>query len=255
MIYQTQYSGTSGNFNYIIRTFFNEPVHLHQSFELLVNLSGEVHLTVDAQSYQLRENDAMLIFPNQLHQLQAESCHCILCIFSAELVSAYSSGHEGVVPVCNQFVPDPQRRDILRSMNRNSPIEDIKGALYLMCGWFDRGAEYHPRQYKHGALLHDIFMFVEKNFRGDCSVETLAKQMGYSENYLSRYFMKAIGMSFHSYVTQYRLEQVCYLMRNTNEPILRCAMDCGFTSLRSFNRNFGLYIGMTPTEYREQMNP
>ena len=32
-------------------------------------------------------------------------------------------------------------------------------------------------------------------------------------------------------------------------------MDCGFTSLRSFNRNFGLYIGMTPTEYREQMNP
>jgi len=110
------------------------------------------------------------------------------------------------------------------------------------------------RQYKHGALLHDSFMFVEKNFRGDCSVETLAKQMGYSGNYLSRYFMKSIGMSFHSYVTQYRLEQVCYLMRNTNEPILRCAMDCGFTSLRSFNRNFGLYIGMTPTEYREQMN-
>jgi AraC-like DNA-binding protein len=28
-------------------------------------------------------------------------------------------------------------------------------------------------------------------------------------------------------------------------------MDSGFTSLRSFNRNFSLYIGMTPTEYRE----
>ena len=254
MIYQTQYSGTSGNLNYIIRTFFNEPVHLHQSFELLVNLSGEVHLTVDAQSYQLRENDAVLIFPNQLHQLQAESCHCILCIFSAELVSAYSSGHEGVVPVCNQFVPDPLRLEILRGVNRTSPVEDIKGALYLMCGWFDRGAEYRPRQYKHGALLHDIFMFVEKNFCGDCSVEMLAKQMGYSENYLSRYFMKATGTSYHSYVIQYRLEHACHLMRNTNEPILQCALDSGFSSLRSFNRNFSLYIGTTPTAFREKLN-
>lgn len=254
MIYQTQYSGTSGNFNYIIRTFFNEPVHLHQNFELLVNLSGVIRITVDEQPYLLRENDAVLIFPNQLHQIHADSCHCILCIFPGESVSAYSTAHEGTVPVCNQFVPDPMRLEILRGMNRDSTAEDIKGALYLMCGNFDRGAEYQPRRYKHGALLHDIFMFVEKNFRGDCSVEALAKQMGYSENYLSRYFMGAIGISFHSYVTQYRLEHTCHLMQNTNEPILRCALDSGFTSLRSFNRNFRLYIGMTPTEYREKLN-
>ena len=101
--------------------------------------------------------------------------------------------------------------------------------------------------YNRGGVL-----FVEKNFRGDCSVDALAHQIGYSENYLSRYFMNAIGMSFHSYVIQYRLEQACHMMRNTNEPILRCAMDNGFTSLRSFNRNFSLYIGMTPTEYREK---
>ena len=100
-------------------------------------------------------------------------------------------------------------------------------------------------------LLHEIFLFVEKNFRGDCSVGALAHQVGYSEDYLSRYFMHAVGMSYHSYVIQYRLGQACYLLRNTDEPILQCAMDSGFTSLRSFNRNFSLYIGMTPTEYRE----
>ena len=132
---------------------------------------------------------------------------------------------------------------------------------YAFLRWFTESTILHQEllQVLCGGDLqqfqHDIFMFVEKNFRGDCSVEMLAKQMGYSENYLSRYFMKSIGVSFHSYVTQYRLEHVCHLMRNTNEPILRRAMDCGFTSLRSFNRNFGLYIGMTPTEYREQMNP
>lgn len=251
MIYETRYSGTSGYFNYIIRTFYNEPAHLHQGFELLVNLSGEIRITVDEQPYLLRENDAVLIFPNQLHQIHSDACHCILCIFPGELVSAYSASHEGDVPVCNQFVPDPLRLELLRRINCDSAVEDIKGALYLMCGCFDRTAEYCPRRYKHGALLHDIFLFVEKNFRGDCSVGALAHQIGYSENYLSRYFMNAIGMSFHSYVIQYRLEQACHMMRNTNEPILRCAMDNGFTSLRSFNRNFNLYIGMTPTEYRE----
>ena len=92
---------------------------------------------------------------------------------------------------------------------------------------------------------------LEKKFRGDCSVGALAHQVGYSEDYLSRYFMHAVGMSYHSYVIQYRLGQACHLLRNTDEPILQCAMDSGFTSLRSFNRNFSLYISMTPTEYRE----
>ena len=84
------------------------------------------------------------------------------------------------------------------------------------------------------------------------TIKNLLKENGYSENYLSRYFMNAIGMSFHSYVIQYRLEQACHMMRNTNEPILRCAMDNGFTSLRSFNRNFKLRYGLTPSAYRER---
>ncbi len=251
MIYQTRFSGASEYFLCMIRTFYNDPAHLHQGFELLVNLSGEIRITVDEQPYLLRENDAVLIFPNQLHQITSDACRCILCIFPPDVVSAYSVSHEGDVPVCNQFIPDPLRLELLRAVRQDSPVEDIKGALYLMCGWFDRSAKYRPRKYKHSMLLHEIFLFVEKNFRGDCSVGALAHQVGYSEDYLSRYFMHAVGMSYHSYVIQYRLGQACHLLRNTDEPILQCAMDSGFTSLRSFNRNFSLYIGMTPTEYRE----
>ncbi len=41
-----------------------------------------------------------------------------------------------------------------------------------------------------------------------------------------------------------------YLLRNTDKSALECSCECGYTSLRSFNRNFKAIIGTSPTDYR-----
>lgn len=79
---------------------------------------------------------------------------------------------------------------------------------------------------------------------------TLARDTGYDYSYLSRYFKKSTGVSFNFYVNHYRLSTACYLMENTTMPIIRCAMDSGFVSLRSFNRSFKEYMGAAPSQYR-----
>ena len=254
MIYQTEFSGSPAHFKIVRRIFFHEPAHMHQSFELVVNLSGEIRYTVDNSDYVLREHDAILVFPNQLHQIESEECDCILCTFSAELVSAYSSPLDGKIPCDNRFVLEPHRMALLEQLKTESPMEEIKGMLYLICAYFDRTAHYRTMKTGGGSMLLDqIFQYVAANFKSDCTVEALAHATGYSCNYLSRYFMSNVGISYHSYVNQYRLEHACHLLCNTNEPILQCALDCGFSSLRSFNRNFKLRFGITPSEYRESM--
>lgn len=57
--------------------------------------------------------------------------------------------------------------------------------------------------------------------------------------------------SFNAYVNHSRLSHACYLMENSDMPIIQCAYDSGFTSLRSFNRNFKAYYKVTPAEYRK----
>ena len=92
---------------------------------------------------------------------------------------------------------------------------------------------------------------MEESFGGDCSLKKLAEKTGYDYAYLSRIFRKIVGISYNSYVNHCRLNHACYLMVNTDFPIIQCALESGYESVRSFNRNFKAYLGITPTEYRE----
>ena len=92
--------------------------------------------------------------------------------------------------------------------------------------------------------------FVEKNYDKSCSLDDLGNGVGYNRSYLSRYFSDATGMPFVSFVNQYRISRACQVLKNSNKTVLECAYDCGFSSLRSFNRNFKLYLGVSPKDYR-----
>ncbi|MBQ8689860.1 MAG: helix-turn-helix transcriptional regulator [Clostridia bacterium] len=74
--------------------------------------------------------------------------------------------------------------------------------------------------------------------------------IGYNSSYLSRYFKEFTNMTFVSCVNRYRISRACYMLKNSDKTVLECAYECGYKSLRSFNRNFMLYVGVTPTDYR-----
>ena len=98
-----------------------------------------------------------------------------------------------------------------------------------------------------------IFEFVEKNYNDNCELLSLAENTGYSYSYLSRYFKNITGISFNTYKNRYRINKACYLMDNFNYSILHCALESGYKSIRSFNRNFKNTLGITPIEYRSKL--
>lgn len=151
MFYQFQHFGLSEYFCKEYEKNFSFPSHLHQSFEFITVLSGEMNITVDRKLYVLTKGESLLIFPHQIHSLSSKKSKHMLCIFSSEIVMAYFS-----------------------KMTKN-------------------------------------------------------------------------------YVNQYRINNACYILNNSNCSILQCALDSGYTSLRSFNRNFKSIIGITPNEYRKSM--
>lgn len=251
MFYQYNHLGSPDYLKVEKNRDFSFPPHLHQCFEIIVILSGEMKITVDGREFVLREKEALLIFPNQIHSLESEKSRHILCIFSPRLVQAYSTKVTGKIPRDNRFLPDEYLTLALDKLTSATSIEK-KGVLYSLCGQFDRAAEYVEKQSDSKNLLYRIFAFVEDNFAGDCSLADLARDTGYDYSYLSRYFKKSTGVSFNFYVNHYRLSNACYLMENTTMPIIRCAMDSGFASLRSFNRSFKEYMGATPSQYRRE---
>lgn len=251
MFYQFNHLGSPDYLKVERGKNFSFPLHLHQCFEVIVILSGEMTVTVDGQDVLLRAREAMLIFPNQIHAVHSTESEHLLCIFSPRLVQAFATHISGKVPRDSRFCPDAYLIDALGQLEGNTSTALKKGVLYLMCGQFDRNATYEVRPADRQTLLLKIFSFVEQEFAGDCSLAGLAAFTGYDYSYLSRYFKKTVGISFNAYVNHYRLGHACYLMENTDFPILRCAYESGYVSLRSFNRNFKASFQSTPAEYRE----
>ncbi len=226
------------------------PPHIHSSFEVVVIVDGELNLTVNNETRTLKKGGCALIFPNQIHELETteESKH-LICIFSSQLVRAYSKQIEGKIPVSNIFELDSFYIDKLDAITNSSSASEIKGILYSICAEFDKTAEYINAQKDKKNLLLSIFKFIEENFSKECSLYTLAQTTSYNYVYLSKLFTKHTKMSYTEYVNRRRINEACYLLANTSKSMLDIAYECGFDCLRSFNRNFKRIIGVTPSSY------
>ena len=210
-----------------------------------------MEVTVDGKVHALTAGQATLIFPNQIHAMKSVQSRHLLVIFSPRLVQAYAARLPDRVPENNAFLPDGYLVEGLSALSEAGK-ETRKGILYALCGQFDAGACYRKRGTDTKNLLYRMFSYVEERYAEECTLGGMAEQLGYDYSYLSRYFKKAVGISFNEYVNHYRLSQSCYLLDNSDRPILQCAMESGFSSIRSFNRNFKEQFGITPVQYRKK---
>lgn len=233
---------------------FSFSSHLHYCFELIVVTDGGMVVRVDEREYTLSAGEAVLIFPNQVHSMSTPvHSRSVLCIFSPNLISAFSTKLTGRVPVDNRFVPSGFYIDRMIGYRNGADRIHLKGLLYSLAAEFDERAEYMDAGAAGAALLAStIFRFIEERYTEDCSLSTLARKVGYDYAYLSSYFKKTVGIPYNEYVNRYRVSKACYLLSNCGRTILEISAECGFNSLRSMNRNFRKQTGMTPAEYRRQ---
>jgi len=250
MFYQLEHLGISEYFRKDFSENYSCPVHLHQSFEMNIVLSGEMEITVDKNVYTVKKNEAVMIFPHQLHSVKSKTSSHMVCIFSPDIVKAYAVKVSALIPKNGLFSPSSEIVSSLKKLSNDSSVLRKKGLLYCLCDEFDANASYMQRDAQDRNLLCTIFEFVDNNCHKNCSLEELSSSTAFSYSYLSRYFKRTVGISFNSYVNRCRISKACYNLTNTDTTVLECSVDCGYNNLRSFNRNFKIVTGMTPVEYR-----
>ena len=253
VFYQEQYSIKADHVKLERGSDLTFPNHIHSSFEAIIATEGEMEITVADKKYTISGNECVLVFPNQMHEIKTE-CHAkhLILIFSPQLVRAYSKKFEVYVPLTNKFVLDEYYIKKISDLDSTKSTVELKGLLYSICGEFDKSVEYAEIKSDGQNLLFKIFKFVEKNYKGKCSLYELANETTYNYVYLSKLFSKNTGINYTEYVCRYRVNESCYLLMNTNNTMLDIAYECGFECLRSFNRSFKSVMGVSPSEYRKQ---
>lgn len=233
---------------------FNFPIHLHGNFELITVVEGEMQITVDEREYTLTPDSFILVFPEQVHSFKTvEKSRHKLWIFPTTAVQAYSSALVGYLPENNLFTLSEGLKNFLFDLKEGDSILKIKGVLYLAFAEFEKQIKLIKKEYANNELLINIFDYVRENFSGDCSLKDLSESLNFNYVYLSKYFKEKTGVPFTEYVNRFRISEICYRLTASKDSALKIAFDCGFSSIRSFNRSFKTLMNMTPTEYRNKI--
>ncbi|MDD3243572.1 MAG: AraC family transcriptional regulator [Eubacteriales bacterium] len=89
---------------------------------------------------------------------------------------------------------------------------------------------------------------------GSCKdLNTLAKEMNYSPDYLIRVFKQEFSITPHQYLTQLRIEQARQLLLTTDRTLTDIAQTCGYGDVSAFHRAFCKREGCAPGNWRARM--
>jgi len=225
--------------------------HLHSFFELHCCTEGQLRLTVEGCVYDLRPGEAALIFPYQPHSFARTGGKGFFFTFDPELVGTFAGRYANQLPVENRFSFTYD----FQSVNEDSDVYTIKSFLYAVCSAASK-LEYVNASVDGRALLEKVFLVTENNYRDSSfSLRRLSAILEYDYGYLSKYFLKMTGMKYGFYLNQCRIALGVRLLKNGMvNNIADAAFASGYSSVRSFNRNFKCIEGKTPTEYMDTLN-
>lgn len=254
MFYQLEHIGMGDSLKKETGINFNYPLHLHQNFELIFLHDGEMKVSVNECSYLLHSGQAVLIFPNQMHSISSKNSRHTLFIFSPHIIQAFFADKSGKLPKKHVFSLPQELAASLCDLSSQSSKYEMKGILYTVCALFDKQTEYYNVAFTKENTLLQVLFYIEKHFKSTCTVYVVAKNAGLNPDYLSRLFKQKTGISCNHYITARRLSYAAFLLTNTDASCLSCALDSGFSSLRSFNRNFKRFFGVSPINYKTKDN-
>jgi AraC family transcriptional regulator len=99
-------------------------------------------------------------------------------------------------------------------------------------------------------LLNRVRSKIEENLDADLSLESLAKESGYSRAHFLRMFRTATGLTPHQYVLELRLRRAQERLKQRSSSIIDVALSCGFASQSHMTSVFRRRLEMTPGEFR-----
>jgi AraC-like DNA-binding protein len=253
--------------------------HCHDYYELYIHLHGGQYMGVDNKLYLLKPNQVYIFPPFCMHGLSCTSemknYERAFLNVSPEVLKNLSCGQLDL----NQFLQarasgghhtyqlsdlDAERfvnciRQIEAAQLRNGDAVDrfedythMMILLNLLCQVIRRTVPVKDEG-SSDSVIQDILTYINNHYTQSLRITDLARRFGVSESYLSHEFARFTNRSVYDYILYRRVTLARQLMLGA-DTLNTISYQCGFNDYSNFLRTFSKVVGMSPKQYRKQLN-
>jgi AraC-like DNA-binding protein len=260
------YENRVEDFLIIRATNFDFLPHLHAQLELLYVEDGEIQNTVNGCTRLLKSGDLSVSFPNSVHSYHTPAgqtnAHCMILLVNLTLVGDLINTllkfhpkdpfvnrdrlHKDVPYAINTLIEEyncTQDRPVCLPICKAYTQIIISRLMQQMELVANTDANYFD-------IIYKIIHFINANYMQPLSLTDVSRALGVGKYHLSRAFSDKINVSFSDYINGIRVCWARNMLSDTNKSITQIAYDCGFQSIRTFNRTFQKVYSISPREFR-----
>ena len=108
-------------------------------------------------------------------------------------------------------------------------------------------------EYCHDIIIKKIIGYIDNNLEKKLSLNEISKTLGYNPTYLSSYFSNKTKIKMSEFHNMKRLYKAALYLKNTKISITDIALGLGFSSSQHFCTAFKVYKGISPRDYRNNI--
>lgn len=227
--------------------------HWHLEHEIIVCRDGQATVTVDGQPLTLGPGSCVFCCGGSVHYIDADpNCLLTIALFDPEFVKSFADKQILKNPLYpDRYHTGARLLEIENEIAKQSSfyVEKSKTLLINLLIDIFRGEELAPGRVQNSPTLERYKALLEKldeEYR-DITFQQAADFMNMSAAYFSRFFKQMVGRTFSQHLNLIRIDYALKLLSEQPDISMRTLMcECGFNTLRNFNRVFKDVTGYSP---------
>jgi|GEM_PF-573547 AraC-like DNA-binding protein len=247
------------------------PEHRHTSCELLYLHEGETSIICGEKEFEIKSGMLYIIPSCVAHRtmIKSRDVYRRTLIFLNPWTYSRSYYSEPIYNLLMGFsvnepiavLDDFGCVDLLDKIRRelsadNLLSEDIivSAVTEILAGIIRKANYIKNRSQSPGKLVYDVQRYIQENCGSQIMISDIADRFYISKYYLTHIFKEQTGMSPRKFLTCTRLSKVYNLLHEPDLKISDISDICGFTSPSDMTRKFREQYGITPMQFRRELN-
>ena len=232
---------------------FTYNVHMHTYYEMTLYEPFDGKISINGKDFEINTITAVLICPSDFHEIVIENVTAAKFIkigFNIDVLY-------GETPYFSTLMPNIEKNEFLVCLFKEilSKEKDrkyiellINSAVHIIS---HSGEKVFPvnisNGYKTAAAAAKI---INEDYGSNITLNSTAKQLAVSPEYLSKTFKENLGINFSHYLSNMRLQNATRLILNTQKSLTEICFEVGYGNFSHFSRSFKKQYGLSPREYR-----